>query len=71
MADKISEDMFIAAQFKDCGPEVLQTPVKVFIVHMGTLEIMMHGSKQNLANVKGKKYVHLGQQEESTFKYLQ
>lgn len=37
--------------------------MKVFVIHMGTLEITLHGSKQNLANVKEKKYRGLGQKE--------
>lgn len=61
MADKINEDIFIAAQIKDCRPEVLQTPtpVKAFVIHMGTIEIMLHGSRQDLANAQENKYLGL------------
>lgn len=63
MADKINEEIFIAAQIKDHRPEVLQSPMKIFVIHMGTIEIMFHGSKQNLASVREKKYVGLGQKK--------
>lgn len=65
VADKINEDIFIAAQIKDCRPEVLQTPtpVKAFVIHMGTIEIMLHGSRQNLANAQENKYLGLWQKE--------
>lgn len=63
MADEISEEVFIAAQIRDHRPEVLQIPMKVFVIHMGTVETMFWGSKQNLASFREKKYVGLGQKK--------
>lgn len=63
VADEINEEMFIAAQIRDHKPEVLQAPMKVFVIHMETVEIMFHGSKQNLASFREKKYVGTGQKK--------
>lgn len=71
VTDKTNEDIFTAEQIREWWPEVLQTPMKFFVIYMGTLEIMLPGSKHNLGNVKEKKYVGLGQKENLPLRYMQ